>query len=191
MITVLVGKSGSGKTTVAKMLEKMYGFEKIVTYTTRDRRLGETNGKDYHFVSQSEFDSMKESGKFLESRMYHAWFGDVSYGSLTSDYLKTDSPQNRVVILNPDGVIALYKEKELRDDFDEIYCFYLEADDDTLMNRLFVRGDNPKEIYRRLDADDEDFEKIPESVMNLIHRIDVTNTSPEEVCEQIVMETIL
>ena len=46
MIIVLLGASGSGKSTIENQLSTQYGFEKIVSYTTRKPRNNEDNGKD-------------------------------------------------------------------------------------------------------------------------------------------------
>lgn len=62
-IIVIVGGSGSGKTTIAHQLET-HGFERLITTTTRSMREGEVNHHDYHFVSKEEFknlDKIEES----------------------------------------------------------------------------------------------------------------------------------
>ena len=51
MIIVLVGKTASGKTTVANELCKHHGYKRIVTYTTRPMRKNEVQDVDYHFIS--------------------------------------------------------------------------------------------------------------------------------------------
>ena len=43
---ILVGPSASGKTQIGYSLKKIYGLEKVVTYTTRRMRSGEVNGID-------------------------------------------------------------------------------------------------------------------------------------------------
>lgn len=55
---ILTGKSGSGKTTVARELEK-HGFKRAVTCTTRPRRTGEEDGVDYHFLSSKQFEKLE------------------------------------------------------------------------------------------------------------------------------------
>lgn len=58
---VLVGKSCSGKDSVAKILCSM-GYSRVATCTTRPMRIGETDGVDYYFITQSEFMNMIEKG---------------------------------------------------------------------------------------------------------------------------------
>lgn len=86
---ILVGRSGSGKTTMAKVLESELGLRRCVTYTTRPLREGEEDGKDYHFVDQLDPASMFECSRF----------GRYWYGTSWDELSKSD-----VVILDPQGV---------------------------------------------------------------------------------------
>ena len=58
MIIVLIGASGSGKSSIEKILADNYGYEKITSYTTRSPRNGETNGVDYNFIDNKTFADM-------------------------------------------------------------------------------------------------------------------------------------
>ncbi len=143
---VLCGKSGSGKTTVGKELERL-GYKKIVTYTTRPKRAGEVDGVDYHFVSEAEFQALADTGQFAETASYNASFGFCRYGSLKSDY----GIPHSYIILNPIGL------KAVKNQGPGAFTVYLYADKETLVKRLKARGDTEVEITRRLKADDEDF----------------------------------
>jgi guanylate kinase len=64
---VLSSPSGAGKTTLSRMLLKAdRGVELSVSVTTRQKRRGEINGRDYHFIDRPRFDSMVKSGDLLE-----------------------------------------------------------------------------------------------------------------------------
>ena len=68
VLLVLAGTSGAGKGTVGARLrarEPDLGWS--VSWTTRARRPGETEGVDYHYVSRAEFETLRDSGGFLES----------------------------------------------------------------------------------------------------------------------------
>src|SRR5271154_434590 len=67
LMLVLSSPSGAGKTTLSRMLLKAdRGVELSVSVTTRLRRRGEVDGRDYHFIDQHRFDAMVKSGKLLE-----------------------------------------------------------------------------------------------------------------------------
>lgn len=77
---IVSGLTGGGKTTITqaalKNLSEKLPIFKVVTYTTRPPRPNEREGVDYGFVSESEFQSMKLHGDFLETTLYDGyWYG--------------------------------------------------------------------------------------------------------------------
>jgi guanylate kinase len=67
ILFVISAPSGTGKSSVAKkLLASVDSLEFSVSYTTRPRREGETDGCEYHFVDDARFDAMVASGGFLE-----------------------------------------------------------------------------------------------------------------------------
>jgi guanylate kinase len=67
LMLVLSSPSGAGKTTLSRMLLKADGhIDLSVSVTTRPQRLGEVDGRDYHFIDMVRFESMVKSGKLLE-----------------------------------------------------------------------------------------------------------------------------
>lgn len=78
LIFVLSGPSGSGKTTLLKALLRAKGFKKkfvrSVSLTTRPRRSGERNRKDYFFISQREFIHRRRQKKILEWTKYLGYY---------------------------------------------------------------------------------------------------------------------
>ena len=73
-IFYLMGKSSSGKDTIYKGLINMEGFplKTVKGYTTRPMRSGETNGVEYHFVDNFQFNEMLDKGIIL-----YMEFGDI------------------------------------------------------------------------------------------------------------------
>ena len=64
---VVSAPSGTGKSTVVPQLMALVrGVEFSVSYTTRARRTGEQDGRDYHFVDDGRFDAMVAQGAFIE-----------------------------------------------------------------------------------------------------------------------------
>ena len=136
MIT-LSGVSCSGKSTILKQLA-LIGYDPVISYTTRPMRDGEQDGVDYHYITNDEFKDLRAEGFFAETTEYNidsnkTWM----YGTA-----KRDLSDNKIAILNPDGL------------------FLLIADDVTIWNRLRQRGDDSIEANRRIKADKEDFSDI-------------------------------
>ena len=100
MIIVLLGASGSGKSTIENELATHHGFEKIISYTTRQPRNGEVNGKDYYFTDNNSFAAMINTGILAE---YDEYSQGRLYGTLKSDY----ADGNKVVVLTPNGLRSL------------------------------------------------------------------------------------
>jgi guanylate kinase len=78
--------SGSGKTTIVKyILQHFPNIQFSISATTRQIRSGETNGKDYHFISVEEFKSKIENDEFIE---YEEVYPGLFYGTLKSEVQK-------------------------------------------------------------------------------------------------------
>ena len=68
LMFVLSSPSGAGKTTLSRMLiDSMPGLKMSVSATTRLRRPGEVDGRDYHFIDKARFDEMSKRSELLES----------------------------------------------------------------------------------------------------------------------------
>src|SRR5580704_16066830 len=67
VMLVLSSPSGAGKTTLSRMLLKAdRNVELSVSVTTRPKRRGEVNGRDYHFIDRARFTDMVAKGELLE-----------------------------------------------------------------------------------------------------------------------------
>ena len=77
----LMGKSSSGKDTVYKQLlnEEALSLQRIIPYTTRPVRFGETDGIQYNFVDERRLAELEEAGKVIELRAYHTMQGVWKY----------------------------------------------------------------------------------------------------------------
>ncbi len=77
-LLVLSSPSGAGKTTIARLLaERDPGLQLSVSVTTRPRREGEAEGRDYVFIDRHRFEEMVAEGELLE---YATVFGNC-YGT--------------------------------------------------------------------------------------------------------------
>lgn len=78
LLIILSSPSGAGKSTLARRLREWDPSIRFsVSATTRPPRPGEVNGREYHFVSEDEFEAMVARGEMLE----HARVFGHSYGS--------------------------------------------------------------------------------------------------------------
>ena len=156
---VLCGKTATGKTTLAKALEKHFGMRRMVTYTTRAPRPGETDGVDYNFLTREKFDRLRSECFFAETADWNAKEGIRSYGSAARDY---EDP-TAFTILDPNGI------RSLRENGFPITVILLDAEDSVIEERLLRRGDSPEEIRKRKEIDSADFAGIDELVDATLH----------------------
>lgn len=149
MIIVLLGASGSGKSTIENELATHHGFEKIISYTTRQPRDGEINGKDYYFTDQNSFAAMLNTGVLAE---YDEYSQGRLYGTLKSDYVDG----NKVVVLTPNGLRQLKQSCPN----DNIFTVLVNASLGTRVKRYIDRCgvnqftfDDKNEIASRVERD--------------------------------------
>ena len=100
--------SGSGKTTlVRELLEKSeLNLSFSISATTRNKRQGEINGKDYFFKSKSDFKELIKNNQFLE---FEEVYEDVFYGSLKKEVNKLLETSNVIFDIDVIGGIKLKK----------------------------------------------------------------------------------
>lgn len=71
-LVILAGPAGVGKSTLCdRLVAEVPGFERVITATTRAPRPNEVDGRDYHFLSEEEFDRRLAAGDFLEWARIH------------------------------------------------------------------------------------------------------------------------
>ena len=68
-IFCLMGKSSSGKDTIFKEInnDKDLNLKPIISYTTRPKRINETNGVEYFFINKDELNKFEEENKVIEA----------------------------------------------------------------------------------------------------------------------------
>jgi guanylate kinase len=145
MKLILVGKAASGKDHLKQKLQKK-GFKIGISHTTRSPRVNEQDGVDYHFVNDSQFLEMIDQGKFIEYMKFNGWY----YGQTEEDFDSAD-----VMIMSKDGLDMLPEQYRK-----QCAVIYLDIDRLTRIERLNDRDDKNDSIQRRMDTDDEQFEKF-------------------------------
>lgn len=177
---IILGKSGTGKTTLCESLEKVSNLHKTVTYTTREKRPGEIEGKDYHFISTEAFKKMIQNNELMEYVCFHDVITsqgkqDLFYGSAKKDFLDP----NQMIILNPEGLRSVLKNTT---DSSKFCSILLDASESVLKARLKNRGDNPLEVDRRLHADALDFSGLKKEVDYVLN----SNTEISQLRDQVL-----
>ena len=161
---ILIGKTASGKSSIAKILEMKHGFHRIVTTTSRPMRDGETQNIDYHFISEEEFLDKIENDYFIEYKSYDTssgiWYYGTSYKSL--DTIEDD--KNYVIILTPDGYKELISKATITHKSIYLYSSY-----STIMKRLNKRKDFNDSPQRRIDDDNLKFKGVEFIVDKIVY----------------------
>jgi guanylate kinase len=153
---VISAPSGTGKTTVCRrVLEADPDLCFSISHTTRPRRPGETDGVDYHFASDAEFQELVDRGAFLEWAVYN----DHRYGT---SWAAIEGPlaEGRDVLLE----IEIQGARQVRARRADARCiFLLPPSFAVLRQRLEARGtDPPDAIERRLQLAREEFRALLE-----------------------------
>ena len=145
-IIIISSPSGAGKTTLCKLLmKKMKNISLSVSYTSRNQRLNETNGKDYYFIDKKKFNILKKKNYFIETATN---FGNY-YGSPYTNF-KEAKINNKNLLFDIDWKGARKIRKKIKKN-NIIDFFILPPSVKELKKRLKKRGrDNQKDINLRL-----------------------------------------
>ena len=142
----IIGKTSSGKDTIANYIKDKYGFEIVCSYTTRPKRDYEENGVQHFFIDDLTMDIV-ETGDVI------AWTKNDMTGiryCATTDALKSDKA---VYIINPEG-IKWFEENGVDVSYKSIY---IDLDDDIIKSRALSRGDNVETLELRLASEHDEF----------------------------------
>ena len=153
---VISAPSGAGKTSLVHALLNINPHIGLsISYTTRNPRPGETDGRDYHFVSRGTFIKMAGQGEFLESAEVYGNFYGTSQKWITGEINK-----GRDILLEIDWQGAA----QVRKLFPKcISIFILPPSIEALEQRLKGRGkDNHDVIAKRMAAAREDMSHVAE-----------------------------
>ncbi len=151
MTIILTGKSSSGKDKVKNILTKMFNYKPVVSHTTRPKRVNEVNHKDYHFVTELEFNNIM----MLETRSYDTIFEGINQTWIYGTSLKElDKKGDRVCIKDLEGAIKL--KEHIKDSI----IIYIEVPEEIRKQRAIERGSFCElEYNRRLEQDNKDFDE--------------------------------
>jgi guanylate kinase len=144
LLIVISGPTGSGKTTVAKrVVAEVETSTFSISHTTREKRPGEVDGVDYHFVSEEDFLKMVYQGEFLEYAKVHKNL----YGTHKNEWERAKKDGKDLVL----DIDVQGGEQVLKSFDDAILIFVLPPSFDELIRRISIRKEeNDFDLETRL-----------------------------------------
>ncbi len=177
-IFCLMGKSSSGKDTIYKALteDNELDLKQMISYTTRPIRSGETEGLQYHFVTEEQLSYLEEEGRIVELRSYNTVHGVWKYFTVCEEGMDLEADSYLVIgTLNSWHSMCAYYGRT------RMVPVYIEVEDGVRLERAILRERSQrcpdyKEMCRRYLADCEDFteEKLEaEGIIKRFHNTDI------------------
>ncbi|MEO1856038.1 MAG: guanylate kinase [Rubritalea sp.] len=143
ILYLVSGPSGSGKTTLCRRLSNEGEASYAISCTTRKPRPGEENGKDYFFLSVSEFQKKISDGELLENAEVHGNF----YGTLLSEVLsKLEAGVDVVMDIDVQGATLVRESEHPIIQQSLVDIFIMPPNAEELRKRLTGRGTDSQEI---------------------------------------------
>lgn len=183
-IYFVMGKSSSGKDTIFKKLlgDEELGLQTIVGYTTRPMRQGETEGVEYHFVSEQQMEQLEADGKVIEKRSYDTVYGIWNYFTVDDGQVDLKS-ENYIVI----GTLESYEKVRAYYGPNHVVPLYIQVDDGVRLMRAIEREMQqqvPKyeEMCRRFLADAKDFSEERIAQCGIVRRY-INDDMERCICE--------
>jgi guanylate kinase len=145
-VFIISAPSGSGKSTLVNEIRQMVSnLSFSISYTTRNARGSEQNGREYFFVPRDEFESMIRKDEFLE----YARVFETDYYGTAQRFLKKAEEEGKDLLLDIDvqGAAQIKSKRP-----DAVSIFILPPNPTELEQRLRSRGqDSEEKIHRRLE----------------------------------------
>ncbi len=171
---IIAAPSGGGKTTLCREVRKRFSdMLYSVSYTTRERRDGEREGVDYHFIDKNDFESGIAAGKWAEWALVHGNY----YGTL-ADFLDKGLADGRDILLD----IDVQGTRQILERYtNSVAIFILPPSLEVLQQRLKARGtDSAESIAIRLRNAEKEMNQ-----QDLYHHVIVNDQLSEAVPELI------
>lgn len=149
MICIL-GKSASGKDTVARYLQDKYNLKPVVSYTTREKRETETEGVEHYFISTQEGVKIIRDTVICASTVING----VLYFATENDINKAD-----IYVIDPRGLKQL---ERTRPDM-QLIPLLVWCDEDEAITRYIERGGTLEEYEKRAAAEDKQFKDFEDN----------------------------
>jgi guanylate kinase len=174
ILITLTGKSGSGKSTIEKMLVNNCGLKQAVSHTSRPIRINEQEGENYYYVTKDVMLEMYDKGELAEFIEYNGNLYGVSVNELIN---------SQVIVIEPSG---LKQVKEKMKDKKKVVSFFLDVSEDTMRKRMNKRGDSEDNINARIEHDRHHFNV---EMKDFDYVIKVDNFAPSQILD--IINTII
>ncbi|RKY31209.1 MAG: guanylate kinase [Candidatus Omnitrophota bacterium] len=147
-VFIISGPSGAGKTTlINRLFQKKFvkdNFLRGISFTTRKKRRGEKEGRDYFFVDEKSFKDLKKKGFFLETqKVLDDFYGTPRF------FLEEAKRRGKNLILCIDVKGGKYLKSKLKKD-KIITIFITVPHREELLCRLKKRKENSQNIKKRI-----------------------------------------
>lgn len=155
ILFVVSGPSGVGKTTVIEsILGKVSRLSYSISHTTRGKRPGEKDGRDYFFVDEGQFEKMKKEGRFLESAEV---FGNYYGTSREQVENRLEEGMDLVLDIDVQGA-AQIQDSSLSP---AVFIFLAPPQKEDLLQRVNARGsEDPQQRKLRVEVAERELGQI-------------------------------
>jgi guanylate kinase len=139
-VFIVSGPSGVGKTTIVKaLLKQLPTVSFSVSYTTRRKRRGEVEGRDYHFINKKQFKKLLKEGEFLEHAIVHGHY----YGTSIKEIKRKLKSKDVILDIDVQGARQIKRKKENKRrslNVSVFFFFILPPSMHELIRRIEMRG---------------------------------------------------
>lgn len=186
-IYYVMGKSASGKDTVYKelLLKNNLQLKKVILYTTRPIRSGESDGVEYYFVDNEKLEELQRQNKIIEIRSYDTVYGKWNYFTVDDGQIDLQNTDLNYLMI---GTLESYESMRQRFGKNQVFPIYIEVEDGIRLQRALDRealqkNPNYRELCRRFLADEEDFseENMKRYQITKRYRNDTIKSCIEEI----------
>jgi len=171
---ILAAPSGAGKTTLCREVLKWFSdMLYSVSYTTRQLRIGEQEGLDYHFITTSDFENGIAAGKWAEWALVHG-----NYYGTSLDFLDKGLADSRDILLD----IDVQGTRQILEHYPDSVAIFIQPPSlEVLQQRLLARGtDSADSIAVRLQNAEKEMAQ-----QDLYHHVIVNDELSKAVSELI------
>lgn len=148
-IFLLVGASGSGKTTISHEMQERELWKECISHTTRQMRKenGEKDGVTYYFITDEVFQTKLDNGEFAEHVSYDGGRYAISHAEIKR---VTGNGKHVFIIVEHEGYLQIMEQYP-----DAISIFLYMSKEDCMLNML-KRGDKVDKAINRINLYDDE-----------------------------------